>query len=609
MRKRTRSQLIKNRSLFIILFLLIFTLSQLPAQENVQFESFILQGKDTGQLVKLVTSHGGIITSRLESVHGVGALLPKTAIHKLSQDASVTKITPNARVRTTGKGGNPPIPNTEYPEAIGADYTWSQGEVGAGITVAVVDTGIARHQGIFQDLDGKQNERVIGWVDIVDGKPSPHDPNGHGTHIAGIISNSQTNQDGEISGISPGIELVGVRVLDQNGFGTYEQVIQGIEWVIEHKDEFNIRVMNLSLISQVLSPYWADPLNQVVMQAWAQGITVVAAAGNDGPGPMSIGVPGNNPYIITAGAFTDNFTPDDWNDDYLTPFSAAGPTLDGFVKPDLVAPGAHIASTMLPSSYISRNHEANRLSAQYFSMAGTSQAAAVVSGVAALTIAHQPDLTPDQVKYRLMISAFPWVDTQSTEALYSIWQQGAGRVSAPDAVFGDYQGSANFGMDIQADIDGEKHFEGFSYFDENSGEFRLRGDFADWAGGYGNWAGGYGNWAGGYGNWAGGYGNWAGGYGNWAGGYGNWAGGYGNWAGGYGNWAGGYGNWAGGYGNWAGGYGNWAGGYGNWAGGYGNWAGAYGDLNFAEAFTNWSETTNQRTPTNLSGSIWVDFGN
>jgi subtilisin family serine protease len=446
-------------------------------------------------------------------------------------------------------------------------------------------------------------------VDFVDGFRKPKDPNGHGTHIAGIIANSQKGEDREFNGVAPGVNLVGVRVLDETGAGTYEKVIQGLQWVIAHKNDYNIRVINLSLVSPVQSPYWADPLNQAVMQAWANGITVVVAGGNGGPNAMSIGVPGNNPYVITVGAFTDNYTPNDWSDDYVTSFSAAGPTLDGFVKPDVVAPGAHMVSTMLPDSYLARNHQANQVANQYFSMAGTSQAAATVSGIAALVIAKNPDLTPDQVKFRIMGTAFPWVNLQTTEALYSMWQQGTGRVNAPDAVMADIAGTANAGLDIQADLAGTQHFEGYSYFDETTGMFSLRGGYGSWAGGYGSWAGGYGSWAGGYGSWAGGYGSWAGGYGSWAGGYGSWAGGYGSWAGGYGSWAGGYGSWAGGYGSWAGGYGSWAGGYGSWAGSYGSWAGAYGSADFAAHFVNWTEEASYGS---WAGSLqwvgsWLDY--
>ena len=236
--------------------------------------------------------------------------------------------------------------------------------------------------------------RIVAWIDFVDGKKKPVDPNGHGTHVAGVIANNQIGADGEANGMAPGVDLVAVRVLGENGGGTYENVIKGIQWVVKNQAKYNIRVMNLSLVSPAQSPYWADPLNRAVTAAWASGITVVAAAGNGGPGPMTISVPGNNPYVITAGAFTDAYTPMVFDDDYLAPFSAAGPTLDGFTKPDVLAPGAHMVSTMSNSSYVARNHQANRVGSDYFSMAGTSQASATVSGVAALVISAHPESDP-----------------------------------------------------------------------------------------------------------------------------------------------------------------------------------------------------------------------
>jgi hypothetical protein len=244
---------------------------------------------------------------------------------------------------------------------------------------------------------------------------------------------------------------------------------------------------------------------------------------------------------------------------------------------------------------IAENHEAYRLSQKYFQMAGTSQAAAVVSGIAALTLSQNPDLTPDQVKYRITQTALPWVvpDLNPSEALYSMWQQGAGRVNAPDAVFSASMDNANFGLNVEEDVQGNMHYQGYSFYDEDSEEFRLKEEFNEWTGGYGAWAGDYGPYTGGYGAWAGGYGAWAGGYGAWAGGYGAWAGGYGAWAGGNGAWAGGYGAWAGGYGA--------------WAGGYGAWAGSYGDASFAEKFVTWKEGNGS-----WSGSVpwsgnWINF--
>jgi serine protease AprX len=538
-----------------------------PAFSSTPDQSYIVQGEDVNQAAALVASVGGRVTSRLEIIQSVGALLSPEAAASLGSMPGITGVTLNSSVEIAGKEKDKEkkktkdqengtekarVPATDYPDVTGADAGWERGAVGSGITVAVVDTGLEDVAEFFQSIDGHQEGRVVGWKDFVEDSRKPRDPNGHGTHIAGIIANAERGSDGEWNGIAPGVNLVGVRVLDETGAGTYEQVIQGVQWVVDHQDEYNIRVMNLSLVSPVQSPYWSDPLNQAVMRAWAAGITVVVAAGNAGPGPMTVGVPGNNPYVITVGAFTDNFTPADWNDDYIAPFSASGPTLDGFAKPDLVAPGAHMVSTVAQSSYIAQNHQANQIAPGYFSMAGTSQAAGVVSGVSALLLSQHPELTPDQVKHRLMATALPWVDPGTADALYSLWQQGAGRVNALDAVYADVQGAANAGLDIQADLAGSQHYEGYSYYDESSGLFRVRGDTGDSAEGYLAWNGDGSTSSGGYTSWSSGYGIWAGGYGIWAGGYGIWAGGYGIWAGGYGIWAGGYGIWAGGYGIWAG---------------------------------------------------------
>ncbi len=143
------------------------------------------------------------------------------------------------------------------------------------------------------------------------------------------------------------------------------------------------------------------------MEAWRAGIVVVASAGNRGPSAMTIGVPGNIPYIITVGAMTDNYTPADGSDDYLASFSSAGPTVEGFVKPDLVAPGGHARALMDQATTLANAHPDFHDGGQYFQMSGTSQAAAMVTGVVALMLEASPQLTPDEVKFRLMDTANP----------------------------------------------------------------------------------------------------------------------------------------------------------------------------------------------------------
>jgi len=383
--------------------------------------SYIIEGSSPARLVELVGRYGGQITSTLDLIHGVAVTLPAGAADRLRLEAGITSVTPNAAVSMSGQGNG--IPSTDYPNETGANVAWRAGDAGQGVTVAVLDTGMGLEEGLLRSPDGK-SAKVVAWKDFVNRFPVPVDPNGHGTHVAGIIANDQKGGDGEYNGMAPAANLVIGRVLDEHGYGTYERIISGIQWVVANRDKYNIKVLNLSLNGDVHSPYWADPLDQAVTAAWASGITVVVAAGNTGPSPMSIGVPGNNPYAITVGAFSDNHTVKDWSDDTITDFSSTGPTLDAFVKPDVVAPGAHIVSKMPVASLDSLTHAASRIGGQYFSMSGTSQSAAVVSGIAALVASKNTNLTPDQVKYRILSTALPWVDATTHQALYSVWRAG-----------------------------------------------------------------------------------------------------------------------------------------------------------------------------------------
>jgi len=171
------------------------------------------------------------------------------------------------------------------------------------------------------------------------------DGNGHGTHLTSIVMNSDRAVDGTQTGVAPDAKLVYVQAFGADGSATYLNVITGLNWILNNRAKYNIRVLNLSFSATPRSYYWDDPVNQAVMKLWQAGVVVVASAGNDGPTPMTIGVPGNTPYIITVGAMTDNYTADP-SDDKLASFSSAGPTYEGFVKPEVVAPGGHIVSVM-----------------------------------------------------------------------------------------------------------------------------------------------------------------------------------------------------------------------------------------------------------------------
>jgi len=196
------------------------------------------------------------------------------------------------------------------------------------------------------------------------------------------------------------------------------------------------------------------------MAAWASGIVVVAAAGNRGPDPLTINAPGDVPYVITVGAVTDNYYPLQPMKYSLASFSSAGPTFEGFVKPDVLGMGGHILA------YAPDN---GTLAAQFpqwvvepypdFSMSGTSQAAAVVSGVVALMLEVNPRLTPDQVKCRLMSGARPAVNSNGTLA-YTVFQQGAGLVDAQNSAYSTASNCANQGLNVALDLAGLQHYGG-----------------------------------------------------------------------------------------------------------------------------------------------------
>jgi len=589
-----------------------------------QLVRVIVQGSNLERAAAAVTALGGQVTDRIEIINSVVALIPQSRLGQLAQAQGVVRLTLDRSVKVSGLAAHHHDDEDvlyQYSQVVGADQVWATGNYGQDVTVASLDTGI---DPTFLSLRvGPRNwdDRYLAYYDAINNKlykptkllQSPRDPNGHGTHVAGIIGNSD-KENGKFVGIAPAANLVSVRVLNEEGVGSYADVLRGLNWVVQNKAKYHIRVLNMSMYAPPVAPYWADPYNLAVMAAWKAGIVVVASAGNGGPAPLSIGVPGNTPYIITVGAFTDNYTPSSLGDDYMPPFSASGPTLDAFVKPDLIAPGAHLGSLMRNNSYLAEEYPENRITGSYFKMSGTSMSAAVVSGIVALMLKAHPELTPDQVKYRLTMTARPQFSEYSGEAAYSIWQQGAGRVWAPEAVSTNLQGAANQGMDIAADLAGTAHYEGFTEYDAATNQFKIRGDgYNSWAGGYNSWAGGYNSWAGGYNSWAGGTTNWSGGYNSWAGGYNSWAGGYNSWAGGYNSWAGGYNSWAGGYNSWAGGYNSWAGGYSSWAGGYNSWAGGYNSWAGSVGDPDWAESFNllQNIPSSTAAvgiNYWVDDG-
>ncbi|HKZ86244.1 MAG TPA: S8 family peptidase [Anaerolineae bacterium] len=361
---------------------------------------------------------------------------------RIYYDAVGLRVTSAPGNDTTGDTGGETTPDTAlsttelvnvYNQVIGASSLWNDPYRlrGKGIGVAVVDSGI------FKTKDLSKRKRAS--VNFNAAYHDSADRYGHGTFVAGIIAGSGSQSSGKYIGVAPKADIINVRVSDDQGMATETDVVEALQWVLEKKDKYNIRVVNLSLNSSVAQSYHTSPLDAAVEILWFNGIVVVVAAGNNGS--TELYPPANDPFVITVGAVDDRKTPT-LADDAVATFSAYGTTPEGFAKPDLVAPGVNVVGVLPENDKLnmSRNRGSNRVDTNYFRMSGTSMAAPMVSGAVALLLQDEPNLTPDQVKYRLMATANKnWPGYNATTA-------GTGYLDIYAAVNGTTNESADTGI-------------------------------------------------------------------------------------------------------------------------------------------------------------------
>ena len=275
----------------------------------------------------------------------------------------------------------------------------SGGDTGQGVTVAVLDTGIDN----LPDFSG----RLVGGVDLTGGNNPYQDSYGHGTFVAGLIAGNGALSNGQYSGEAPGAKLVSIKVAGADGTTHLGTLISGLQWAVDHRSSYGIKVLNISLGFMPSKSTVINPLDRAVEAVWNSGIAVVASAGNAGPFNGTILSPGDDPLVITAGALDDMATAS-VTDDEMTDFSSAGPTSpDGWVKPDLVTSGRSVVSLAAPGSTIYNSYPSARVGAANFVGSGTSFSAAITSGAAALVLADNPGLSPNQLKARLLGTASP----------------------------------------------------------------------------------------------------------------------------------------------------------------------------------------------------------
>jgi serine protease AprX len=413
----------------------------------IQFKSRVSHGR----AMSLVHAYGGRDTSVISIIHAVAARMTASRARALAgRTAAVHAVSLNTQVRSQTVDFNPAQLATWFNQDASTQNLWNQ-YTGAGVGVAVIDTGVDGNLPDFQVSQSNTASRVIASAVVNPNATTAADTYGHGTMVAGLIAGDGGNYPsgsplfGQFAGSAPGANIVSIKASDDQGNASVLDVLYGIQFAIDHKSAYNIRVINLSLQSDSAQSYTTDPLDAAVEAAWFDGIVVVAAAGNNGLGGGVDYAPGNDPYVITVGAVGDSQTiqhvvqqeqsADQQQVQQLqneglqpaaqqlqqqdqaelhalqqsagdpAPWSSSGQTQDGFTKPDMYGPGRFIAAPLAPNSVFASQCPSCVVDGGYIVASGTSLATPIVSGAVADLLQAHPSWTPDMVKGALMASS------------------------------------------------------------------------------------------------------------------------------------------------------------------------------------------------------------
>ncbi|MFN8146640.1 MAG: S8 family serine peptidase [Candidatus Nanopelagicales bacterium] len=268
------------------------------------------------------------------------------------------------------------------------------GATGSGVTVALVDTGVAE----VADLAGRVDHVNVSGGPAGDGL-------GHGTFMAGLIAGDGASSDGQYTGVAPDASILDVQVATADGTTSLTRVLAGLQAVSRAAvTDPTLKVVSLALSTGSPLPPRTDPLARALDRLWSRGMTVVVAAGNDGPDAGTVTSPGADPTLITVGSIDEHAT-SARTDDTVSAFSSRG-TQFGTQKPDLVAPGTSLISTRAPGSSADAENPQSRVGEAYFTGSGTSMSEAVTAGAAAVLLGTRKALTPDAVKALLVSNAY-----------------------------------------------------------------------------------------------------------------------------------------------------------------------------------------------------------
>lgn len=262
---------------------------------------------------------------------------------------------------------------------------------GRNVSVAVLDTGVARHPDLA--------DRILGFQDFINSKETPYDDSGHGTHVCGIACGDGKLSEGRYRGIAPKAGLVVGKILDEKGDGAVEAMLRGIDWVVQSREKWNIRILNVSVgVGQLMNMEKEEALKNKLESAWQKGLLVVCAAGNNGPSRETLSTIGKSPYLITVGCHDGEYYKEKEN--RCAAYSARGALFGTVRKPDIVAPGTEIISCngdfkKSRGSYINA----------YIAKSGTSMATPIVSGALVLLLQKHPEYSNETAKRKLLYAA------------------------------------------------------------------------------------------------------------------------------------------------------------------------------------------------------------
>ncbi len=380
----------------------------LAEQEPNQMVAVIVQKEatDGAALPGLIQSLGGRVVYDLYVINSLAVDMPAGGLAQLAASQDVGKIVLDgaivgsavemAPVSKKKKGDDDPI-NT-YLGTLGVPQG---GLTGAGITVAILDSGVEKHKDF--------GKRIVEEVGFNRDKPDKtKDRFGHGTFMAGVVGGDGEKSKGLYVGVAPGVNFINVKIGGDDGRGYESDAVAAMQWVLANRVAYNIRVANMSINSESVISYHQSLMDMMAELMWFNGIVVVTSAGNarNGNNDTIRSAPANDPRIITVGATTEIGDDFDRGNDVIAPYSAVGMTLENHAKPDLVAPGTDIVSTLANTSKWDKEYPDRAAGKKkYFRASGTSMSAPMVSGAAALMLQANSSLSPGQVKCMLMASA------------------------------------------------------------------------------------------------------------------------------------------------------------------------------------------------------------